>query len=68
MTADQLTAILDTIQHDASGQGHAWRTVGLAIPPSILEEIAAEIIDGGRKSCDGYTATSGERYRWGVRN
>lgn len=66
MTADQLTAILDTVQHDTSGVGHVWRTVGRDVPPSTLEEIAAEIVDG-RESCDGYTATSGERYRWGRR-
>ena len=67
MTADQLTAILDTIQHDPSGVGHSWRTVGQDLPANTREEIAAEIIDGGRKSCDRYRASSGERYRWGLR-
>ena len=67
MTVEQLNAILDTVQHDASGQGHAWRTVGQDLPADIREEIAAEIIDSGRESCDRYRASSGERYRWGRR-
>lgn len=65
MTTEQLTALLNTIQHDASGQGHAWRTVGRTILPSILEEIAAKIVDDGAILVRCYTATDGQRYRWG---
>jgi hypothetical protein len=56
--------ILDTIQLDHSGgQGHCWRA---ADPPvTIREEIAAEIIDGGRETCNDYVASNGQHYRWG---
>lgn len=54
------------IQIDRSnGQGHCWRAADeIDCPPSIQEEIAAEIIDGGQESCDGYRATNGQIYRW----
>ena len=55
-----------TIQHDKSnGQGHCWRNCTEdTLPASIREEIAAEIIDGGKEECEDYTASNGEHYRW----
>jgi len=35
------------------------------MPATITEEIAAEIIDGGRETCDDYIASNGQHYRWG---
>ena len=52
------------IQHDASGQGHAWRTIdAIDLPASIREEIAAEILDGNDDP-DCYVASNGQCYRW----
>jgi len=58
-----------TIQHDASGQGHAWRTVDAEdLAPSILEEIHAEFIElayqGDEPDEGEYVATNGQHYRW----
>jgi hypothetical protein len=54
-----------TIQFDASGRGHAWRNATSDNCPShIQDEIAAEIIDGGKDESDGFTASNGQRYRW----
>lgn len=54
-----------TVQVDASGQGHAWRdATDDTCPANVQQEIAAEIIDGGKGECDGYTASNGQRYRW----
>ena len=53
------------IQHDASGQGHAWRNVNAeSIPADIREEIAAEILDGRQETCAAYIASNGCHYRW----
>lgn len=52
------------VQHDASGQGHAWRTIDASeLPASIREEIETEIIDGNDDP-DCYVAGNGEHYRW----
>jgi hypothetical protein len=52
-----------TVLHDRSqGQGHCWRQDEM--PPSIAEEIAAEILDGHRAHCNDYVASNGEHYRW----
>lgn len=54
-----------TIQHDNSGVGHNWRDADEdSIPATIIEEIAAEIIDGKLGTCDDYVATNGLHYRW----
>lgn len=55
-----------TIQYDRSGgQGHCWvAATADNCPPSIEEEIAAEIIDGGNDDCDDYVASNGCHYRW----
>mgnify|MGYP000912045063 CR=1 FL=1 len=55
------------VQIDMSGgQGHCWRSVDdLNCPADIAEEIACEIIDGRRESCDDYIASNGQHYRWG---
>lgn len=57
-----------TIQIDRSGVGHSWRPLtsddSHDTTPDIIEEIASEIIDGGKKTCDLYVATNGLRYRW----
>lgn len=63
MTEQQLTAILATVQYDASGVGHCWRPADLL--PDAREAIAAEILDG-RTTCRRYVATDGTAYRWGV--
>lgn len=54
------------IQYDKSGVGHCWTYVTDSVdcPVSIQEEIAAEIIDGGNESCDGFRASNGFCYRW----
>ena len=52
------------VQWDKSGgQGHCWVTAA-DLPADIREEIAAEIIDGKQESCDDYTASNGQHYRW----
>ena len=52
------------VQHDASGQGHAWRTIDASeLPASIREEIATEIFNGNDDP-DCYVAGNGEHYRW----
>jgi len=57
-----------TIQIDRSGVGHNWQDLteddSHDTPPSILEEIAAEIIDGEKETCSLYVATNGLHYRW----
>lgn len=53
------------IQIDNSGQGHNWKDANEDnCPASIAEEIAAEIIDGGKDSVDDYVASNGCHYRW----
>lgn len=53
------------IQHDASGQGHAWRNIDAAdIPANIREEIEGEMIDGGKDTCADFIASNGLHYRW----
>lgn len=54
-----------SIQHDASGQGHAWRACNEDnLPADIHEEIRAEMIDGKVLSCPDYVASNGQHYRW----
>jgi len=54
-----------TIKHDDSNVGQNWRTISASdIPANICEEIAAEIIDGGKATCSRYTASNGLSYRW----
>jgi hypothetical protein len=54
------------VQVDRSGVGHCWIDVDDdTMPATITEEIAAEIIDGGRETCDDYIASNGQHYRWG---
>lgn len=53
------------IQYDKSGVGHCWvAATEIDCPPSIQEEIAAEIIDGKQASCEEYVASNGVCYRW----
>ena len=53
------------VQHDASGQGHAWRDIDAEdIPANVREEIECEILDGGKDECDNYVASNGLHYRW----
>jgi hypothetical protein len=52
------------VQKDASGQGHAWRTVEQSeLPASIREEIVSKIVDGNDDP-DCYVASNGQHYRW----
>lgn len=54
-----------TIQYDRSGVGHCWVEADeIDCPPSVQDEIAAEIIDGEQESCDDYVASNGCHYRW----
>ena len=54
-----------TIKVDNSGVGHNWRTVSASdIPANIVEEIAAEILDGGKEECELYVASNGHHYKW----
>lgn len=53
------------IQYDRSGVGHCWVDASeIDCLPSIQEEIAGEIIDGGQESCDDFVASNGVHYRW----
>lgn len=53
------------IEHDKSGSGHAWvAATADNCPANIVDEIAAQIIDGGKTRCDGHVASNGLRYRW----
>jgi len=64
MTTDA-TICGKTIQHDRSGQGHAWRTIAASdLPANVAEEIAAEIIDSKQETCSRYVASNGLHYRW----
>jgi hypothetical protein len=52
------------VQHDASGQGHAWRNIDCDdIPADVRMEIEGEIIDGKRDSGE-LIASNGLHYRW----
>jgi hypothetical protein len=53
------------IQYDNSGVGYNFRNASEDnLPANIREEIAAEIIDGGKAECDDYVASNGQHYRW----
>lgn len=47
----------------SGGHGHCWR-VAYDLWADVREEIAAEIIDGGKEECADYVASDGEHYRW----
>lgn len=55
-----------TIQHDPSGQGHAWRLVDLTANTmrDTAEEIAAEIRNGKRSTCPKFIDGGGRHFRW----
>lgn len=53
------------IQIDRSGQGHAWKNIDAEeIPPNIVQEIEAEIIDGKVTEGAIIVASNGLHYRW----
>jgi hypothetical protein len=53
------------ISVDRSGVGHCWTPADeYDCPPSIQEEIAAEIIDGDLDTCDDFLASNGTHYSW----
>jgi hypothetical protein len=55
----------NTIKHDNSGVGHNWRKIDAReIPAGIRDEIAGEILDGGKDTCSQYTASNGLSYQW----
>lgn len=63
ITTATVDAALAAVQIDRSGgQGHDWRAEDLSA--DIREEIACEMLDGGRTHCDDYTASNGQHYRW----
>lgn len=52
------------IQYDNSGVGHNWRNINADdIPVDHREEIACEIIDGKKDTCELYVS-GGTHYRW----
>jgi head-tail adaptor len=60
----EISEILERVQYDKSGgQGHCW-VDGRDLPADIREEIAAEIVNGGKETCDDYVASNGCHYRW----
>ena len=64
-TKGEATICGKKIQHDNSGVGHNWRTIDASeLTADTREEIAAEIIDGGKTKCDDYIASDGLHYRW----
>jgi hypothetical protein len=65
MTTNETLVLGREIQIDRSGVGHAWVRISADdCPPSIVQEIEAEIIDGGNETCEDYLATNGQHYRW----
>lgn len=65
MTISQIEVCGYPIEKDESGVGHSWRAATAdSLPAHIAEEIAAEIIDGKKESCDDYRASNGQHYRW----
>lgn len=53
------------VECDHSGRGDCWTVCREGdLPANIVEEIACEIIDGGKSECDDYVASNGLRYRW----
>ena len=53
------------IQRDDSGVGHCWRNIDReSISADVVLEIEAEIIDGGKDSCDDFVGSNGQHYRW----
>lgn len=61
----ETTVCGNQIQIDRSGVGHCWESIDREdIPANIVEEIEAEIIDGGSESCEDYVASNGLHYRW----
>jgi hypothetical protein len=64
-TVNETTICGMTIKHDNSGVGNNWQRIDAdEIPADIREEIAAEMIDGGKSHCETYVATNGLSYRW----
>lgn len=54
-----------TVQVDLSGQGHAWTdATNDTCPANLQAEIAEQIIDGHRETCEDYIASNGLHYRW----
>lgn len=52
------------VQHDASGQGHAWRNIDAAdIPANVILELEGHMIDGGLDTAE-IVASNGQHYRW----
>jgi hypothetical protein len=67
-TTDETTVCGCQVQIDHSGQGHCWRNAAANdIPANIRDEIAGEMIDGGRGEagdCSDFIASNGCHYRW----
>jgi hypothetical protein len=64
-TTENTTVCGNQVQYDNSGVGHNWRNISREdIPADIVEEIAAEISDGGKDACEDYVASNGCHYRW----
>jgi hypothetical protein len=62
---DEMILADRAVQIDLSGQGHAWRTpTADELGADVRLEIEAEILDGGRDTCEDYVASNGLHYRW----
>jgi hypothetical protein len=67
MASEKIAVCGKAIQYDKSSGSviHCWESADeVDCPPSIQEEIAAEIIDGGVVSAIRFLASNGVYYRW----
>jgi hypothetical protein len=63
---EKLYEIVDQVQWDKSGgHGHCWVEITEdTCGADICDEIASEILDGGKETCSDYVASNGQHYRW----
>lgn len=62
---EQLEICGKYIQYDRSGVGNCWtNATSDDVPANIVEEIAAEMIDGDCDECSDFRASNGVHYRW----
>jgi hypothetical protein len=65
MTTETVEVCGCLIEYDKSGVGHCWvATDAIDCPADIQEEIAGEIVDGGKDECSDFVASNGVHYRW----
>jgi hypothetical protein len=66
MKRKEMSGIFEVkIYIDHSEKGHCWKLIDRNdIDLDILNEIEAEIIDGGVDECKSYFASNGCHYKW----